>query len=374
MCGPGGHFAASLEITLSLLVIDLRALFIAVLYQKIVRPVFFCLKPECAHEVIIKSLAMTSAHRWAVSCLKKTTDVLAGSPPLLARLVAGVHFPNPIGLAAGMDKNGVALLAWEALGFGFVEIGTVTAYPQPGNPRPRLFRLPEQEALINRLGFNNEGAIAIARRLKEMKEKARWPRIPVGINIGKSRVTPTSEASKDYLMSFQTLYGLGDYYVLNVSSPNTPGLRDLQGKEALATIIKTLRDWEGTPQKPLFVKVAPDLAEEDLMAVVELAEEEKLAGLIATNTTLDHTMLPPSKDQAGGLSGRPLRIKSLETLRCIRRQTTLPVIACGGIDDAASAAERFHEGANLLQIYTSFVYQGPALIREICAHLDRCSS
>ena len=207
-----------------------------------------------------------------------------------------------------------------------------------------------------------------------MKEKARWPRIPVGINIGKSRVTPTSEAAKDYLMSFQTLYGLGDYYVLNVSSPNTPGLRDLQGKEALATIIKTLRDWEGTPQKPLFVKVAPDLAEEDLMAVVELAEEEKLAGLIATNTTLDHTMLPPSKDQAGGLSGRPLRIKSLETLRLIRRQTALPVIACGGIDDAASAAERFRAGAHLLQIYTSFVYQGPALIREMCAHLDRCSS
>ena len=363
-----------MEITLSLLVIDLCTLPVAVLYQKIVRPVFFCLKPECAHEVIIKSLAMTSAHRWSVSCLKKTTDVLAGSPPLLARLVAGVHFPNPIGLAAGMDKNGVALLAWEALGFGFVEIGTVTAYPQPGNPRPRLFRLPEQAALINRLGFNNEGAIAIARRLKEMKEKARWPRIPVGINIGKSRVTPTSEAAKDYLMSFQTLYGLGDYYVLNVSSPNTPGLRDLQGKEALATIIKTLRDWEGTPQKPLFVKVAPDLSEEDLMAVVELAEEEKLAGLIATNTTLDHTMLPPSKDQAGGLSGRPLRIKSLETLRLIRRQTALPVIACGGIDDAASAAERFRAGAHLLQIYTSFVYQGPALIREMCAHLDRCSS
>lgn len=360
-----------MEITSSIVKTAAFAFFLSVLYQKIARPLFFCLKPELAHETVIKSLAFASAHPTAAWFLKKIIDTLEGPSPLLAQRVAGIDFPSPIGLAAGMDKNGVALLAWEALGFGFVEIGTITAHPQQGNPRPRLFRLTEQEALINRLGFNNEGASAVARRLKKMKEQGHWPRIPVGINIGKSRVTPLQEASKDYLLSFQELHGLGDYYVLNVSSPNTPGLRDLQGGKALAAIIKTIRDWEGSPSKPLFVKIAPDLAQEDLMAVIRLAEEEKLSGLIATNTTLDHTMLPKEKDHTGGLSGVPLRPRSLQTLQLIRAQTALPVIACGGIHDGVSAAERFAAGANLVQIYTSFIYQGPAVIRRIGAHLDR---
>lgn len=262
-----------------------------------------------------------------------------------------------------MDKNGVALPAWEALGFGFVEVGTITAHPQPGNPKPRLFRFPEQEALINRLGFNNEGAVAIARRLMSLKEKGRWPHIPVGINIGKSRITPPEKAAHDYLASYQTLRGLGDYYVINVSSPNTPGLRDLQAKEALATIVKTLRDAEVS--QPLFVKVAPDLAEEDLIAIVQLAEEEKLSGLIATNTTLDHQAIPSALDQTGGLSGAPLRARSLQTLKTIRAHTQLPIIASGGITDAASASERLAAGASLLQIYTALIYQGPAILRRL---------
>jgi dihydroorotate dehydrogenase len=292
-------------------------------------------------------------------------DFLEGKVPSGPCSVAGITFPNPIGLAAGMDKNGVALLAWEALGFGFIEIGTITAHAQPGNPKPRLFRFPEQEALINRLGFNNEGAQSVARRLYSMREAERWPRIPVGINIGKSRITPIEEAAQDYLASFRELRGFGDYYVINVSSPNTPGLRDLQAKEALRAIVKTLRDWESTPVAPLFIKVAPDLAEEDLISIVELAEEEKLSGLIATNTTLDHTSIPTCCDQTGGLSGAPLQARSLQALQVIRKQTTLPVIGCGGIHDAASAKERFAAGADLLQIYTSLIYQGPAVIRKL---------
>lgn len=337
------------------------------LYQKIARPLFFRCDAEKVHETVLQGL-MIASH--VPRFLKTVTNLLEGSTPALPRCVAGINVPNPIGLAAGMDKNGVALLAWEALGFGFVEIGTITAHAQPGNPKPRLFRFPEEEALINRLGFNNEGATAIATRLKKERDAGRWPRIPVGINIGKSRVTPTSEAAADYLLSFQQLYGLGDYYVLNVSSPNTPGLRDLQAKEALATIVKTVRDWEGTPSKPLFVKVAPDLAEEDLCAIVALAEQEKLAGLIATNTTLDHSAVPAAQDQIGGLSGAPLRSRSLQVLQSIRRQTSLPVIACGGIGDEATALERFKAGADLLQIYTSFIYQGPAVLRKICKHLN----
>ncbi|MBM3857805.1 MAG: quinone-dependent dihydroorotate dehydrogenase, partial [Verrucomicrobia bacterium] len=317
------------------------------LYRSILRPLFFQLDPERAHEIVMESLKIGSAMPWLLSPL---ADSLCGTRPSKPCRVAGIDFPYPIGLAAGMDKNGVALPAWEALGFGFVEVGTITAHAQPGNPKPRLFRFPEQEALINRLGFNNEGAAAVACRLKNLKEKGRWPRIPVGINIGKSRITPAEEAAQDYLSSYQQLRGLGDYYVINVSSPNTPGLRDLQAKEALCTIVKALRDAEIS--EPLFVKVAPDLAVEDLISIVQLAEEEKLSGLIATNTTLDHQAISPSLDQTGGLSGAPLRARSLQALKTIRAHTQLPIIASGGITNAASASERMTEGASLLQIYT----------------------
>lgn len=329
-------------------------------YKTFFRPLFFQLDPEHAHELVLEALKASSAVPWL---LQPLTNLVCGTPPSAPCRVAGIDFPHPIGLAAGMDKNGVALLAWEALGFGFIEIGTITAHAQPGNPKPRLFRFPEQEALINRLGFNNEGAAAIALRLRRVKEKGRWPRIPVGINIGKSRITPTEEAAQDYLASYRQLQGLGDYYVINVSSPNTPGLRDLQAKEALKTIIKTLRDADIS--EPLFVKVAPDLAEEDLIDVVQLAEEEKLSGLIATNTTLDHQAIPSKLDQTGGLSGAPLRTRSLKALKIIRAQTQLPIIASGGITDTSSATERLAAGASLLQVYTGFIYQGPAILRKL---------
>ena len=330
-------------------------------YSRLLRPIFFALDPEEAHDAV---LAMLHAGGQWPGLIRLT----AGKPVTpCPRTVAGITFPNPVGLAAGMDKNAVALPAWEALGFGFAEIGTVTALPQPGNPKPRLFRYPHQQALINRFGFNNEGCEAVASRLEGLHASGRWPRIPVGINIGKSKVAAAESAHEDYLISYKRFQGLGDYVVINVSSPNTPGLRDLQSTEALGKIIRTLRDWEGSSKRPLFVKVAPDLAEEDLVAVAELAWREKLAGIIATNTTLDHSAIPPERDQAGGLSGAPVRTRSLAALRTIRRHTNLPVIASGGISDAESAKERLDAGADLLQVYTSFIYQGPALLRRLAS-------
>lgn len=329
------------------------------LYTKLLRPLFFSLDAEEAHEIVMSALEIGSR-------MPSFVRLMAGAAvPSAPRTVAGIEFPNPVGLAAGMDKNGVALAAWEALGFGFIEVGTITALAQPGNPKPRLFRYPDKQALINRLGFNNEGVEAVAARLEGLHASGRWPRIPVGLNIGKSKVTPAEEAPGDYLSSFKRLHDLGDYFVINVSSPNTPGLRDLQSAQALGRIIRTLRDWEGTPRRPLFVKVAPDLAEEDLIAIVQLAEAEQLAGLIATNTTLDHSCIPAGRDQTGGLSGAPLRGRSLSALQTIRKQTRLPVIACGGVNDAASARERLDAGADLLQVYTAFIYQGPALLRKL---------
>lgn len=328
-------------------------------YSRFLRPIFFALDAEEAHDAV---LAMLHAGGQWPGLIRLTAGKAVTPSP---RTVAGITFPNPVGLAAGMDKNAVALPAWEALGFGFAEIGTVTAHPQPGNPKPRLFRYPYQQALINRFGFNNEGCEAVATRLEGLRSSGRWPRIPVGINIGKSKVTPAEDAHLDYLACFRRLRGLGDYFVINVSSPNTPGLRDLQSTESLGKIIRTLSDWEGSARAPLFVKVAPDLAEEDLVAVVGLAEQEQLAGLIATNTTLDHSSIPPEMNQTGGLSGAPLRDRSLGALRTIRRHTNLPVIASGGIGDAASAKERLNEGADLLQVYTAFIYKGPSLLRGL---------
>ena len=328
-------------------------------HKDIIRPLLFKLDAERAHNLAVSSLSFGS--HWPA--LIRAT--LGAQPKNNPRTVAGIEFPNPIGLAAGMDKNGVALPAWEALGFGFVEVGTITPLPQSGNLKPRLFRFPEQEALINRLGFNNEGVEAVAARLERLHASGRWPGIPVGLNIGKSTLTPAEEAHADYLASFKRLHGLGDYFVINVSSPNTHGLRDLQSTEALGKIIRTLRDWEGTPHRPLFVKVAPDLAEEDLVAIVELAQSEQLAGLIATNTTLDHSAIPTGRDQQGGLSGVPVRPRSLNALQIIRKHSQLAVIACGGISDESSARERFEGGADLLQVYTAFIFQGPKLLSKL---------
>lgn len=325
------------------------------LYSALLRPLLFRLEAEKAHHLALTLLRITPPG------LLRTflAAGVSGSPKRLFDLT----FPNPVGLAAGMDKNGLALPAWEALGFGFIEIGTITAHAQPGNPQPRLFRYPDQHALINRMGFNNDGAEIVGQRLERLKNSGSWPRIPVGVNLGKSKITDLPDAPGDYLKSYRRLLSFGDYFVVNVSSPNTPGLRSLQDKDALTAIVRTLRDADA--EKPLLVKIAPDLEESAAIEIAELAQTENLSGLIATNTTLDHSAVPANRDQQGGLSGAPLREKSRTMLQLIAKHTGLPLIASGGVMDAASAKEKFDAGASLVQIYTGFVYRGPQLIEEI---------
>ena len=333
------------------------------LYERLVRPLLFSLEPEAAHHFAIASLRRVSQFDPALRALKQFT------PPSRPKALFGLNFPNPIGLAAGLDKNGVALPAWAALGFGFIEIGTVTAMPQPGNPKPRIFRLPEQQALINRLGFNNDGAEAIAKRLSRLHGSGRWPGVPVGINIGKSRATPLERATDDYLCSFRLLRDFADYITLNVSSPNTPGLRELQEPAALSRLLDAIGSEPGPVAKPLVVKISPDLTAIELEAILAACEENGVAGIIATNTTLDHSSIPPELDKEGGLSGGPLRDKSSALVRSITVNSKIPVIASGGICDAESAREKFDAGAQLVQLYTGFVYRGPQLLREIVKEL-----
>ena len=328
-------------------------------YELFVRPLLFSLDPETAHHVTMRVLGRASHFDVALRPLRLFRPT---SKPIT---LFGLNFPNPIGLAAGLDKNGVALPAWAALGFGFIEIGTVTAKAQPGNPKPRIFRLPDQQALINRLGFNNDGAEAIAHRLAALRKSHRWPAVPVGINIGKSRATPLEQATDDYLYSFRMLRDFADYVTLNVSSPNTPGLRDLQEPEKLSELLCAIGNEAGTSPKPLVVKISPDLSRIELKAIVAICEENGVSGIIATNTTLDHSSVAPQLDQAGGLSGAPLRDKSTALVREIAARSTIPVIASGGIFDAESARGKFQAGAQLIQLYTGLVYRGPQLLREI---------
>jgi dihydroorotate dehydrogenase len=328
-------------------------------YEVFVRPLLFSLDAETAHHLTIRLLGRASHFDVALRTLRSF------QPMPKPRTIFGLNFPNPIGLAAGLDKNGVALPAWAALGFGFIEIGTVTAKAQPGNPKPRIFRLPQQQALINRLGFNNDGADAIAQRLRALRESGRWPVIPVGINIGKSRVTPLEQATDDYLYSFRMLRDFADYITLNISSPNTPGLRELQEPQKLSELLDAIGNDAGTGPKPLVVKISPDISSAELKAILAVCEEKGVSGIIATNTTLDHSSIALQLDQAGGLSGAPLRDKSTALVREIAARSTIPVIASGGIFDAKSAGEKFHAGAVLIQLYTGLVYRGPQLLREI---------
>jgi len=296
-------------------------------YELFVRPLLFCLDAETTHHVTMRLLGRASQFDVALSALK----LFQPRPKPIT--LFGLKFPNPIGLAAGLDKNGVAVPAWAAFGFGFIEIGTVTANAQPGNPKPRIFRLPEQQALINRLGFNNDGADAIAQRLAALRVSGRWPAVPVGINIGKSRTTPLEQATDDYLYSFRRLRDFADYITLNISSPNTPGLRELQEPEKLSELLYVIGKEAGTAPKPLVVKISPDLSDTELKAILAVCEENGVSGIIATNTTLDHSSVAPQLDQAGGLSGTPLRDKSTALVREINARSTIPVIASGGIFD-----------------------------------------
>ena len=328
-------------------------------YETFIRPLLFSLDAETAHHFTVALLRLASQFDLALRTLR------AFQPPPKPKVLFGLNFPNPIGLAAGLDKNGVAIPAWAALGFGFIEIGTVTAKAQPGNAKPRIFRLPKQQALINRLGFNNDGADAIARRLRRLRRSGRWPAVPVGINIGKSRATPLEQATDDYLYSFRLLQDFADYIALNISSPNTPGLRELQEPRKLSDLLQAIGREPAGATKPILVKISPDLLPTELNAIVAACEENAVAGIIATNTTLDHSSIPTALDEEGGLSGAPVRQKSTTLVHEIAAKSAMPVIASGGIFDAQSAHEKFQAGAQLIQLYTGFVYRGPRLLREI---------
>lgn len=298
----------------------------------------------------------------------------------LSQQVWGLDFENPVGLAAGFDKDGLAAGIWSSLGFGFAELGTVTLHAQPGNPRPRLFRLPLDQAALNRMGFNNQGAAALATNLQGLWQQ-RSRQIPIGINLGKSKVTPLEAAAADYEGSFRQLQELGDYFVVNVSSPNTPGLRSLQATEQLAPILETLQQ-ANTARKPLLVKIAPDLEWEAIADVIALAQRYQLAGIIATNTTISRDNLRtqvieqtgnPVTEEAGGISGAPVRQRSTDVIRFIYQQTqgSLPIIGVGGIFSAEDAWAKITAGATLVQVYTGWIYEGPWMVRRILEGLVR---
>jgi dihydroorotate dehydrogenase len=342
-------------------------------YRAIVRPTLFAQDAERIHQRTLRALGRLSRNHW----LCGVASTFYGAPPLPVELF-GLRFPNPVGLAAGMDKEAQAVPAWFALGFGFSELGGVTLRPQPGNPQPRLFRAIADEAIVNSMGFNNPGAAAFAATLVQWKQEARWPSHPVGVNLGKSKAAPLEIAAEDYASSFRLLRPHVDFAVVNVSSPNTPNLRQLQDKSALDEILAALQENNpGAVPIPILVKVAPDLSLGALDDILTLAIPRKLAGIVATNTTVTRpqTTDPRVKeiyDKPGGLSGRPLRSASTETIRHLHRQTrgALPIIGVGGIFDAADAWEKITAGASLVQIYTALVYRGPGVVREIVRGLE----
>ncbi|MCF4966115.1 quinone-dependent dihydroorotate dehydrogenase [Nostoc sp. CMAA1605] len=347
------------------------------IYQIAVRPVLFNLlkaDPEWSHHQAISILRWLShqpENSWMHSLLAKS---LCLQNHRLEQNLFGLHFPNPVGLAAGFDKDAVTSGILSSLGFGFAELGTVTFVAQPGNPRPRLFRLLPDQAVLNRMGFNNSGAAAMAARLTQDQQEF-TPSIPIGINLGKSKVTPLESAADDYLNSFRLLKDLGDYFVVNVSSPNTPGLRSLQDASMLSSILDVLQE-DNSTHKPIFVKIAPDLEWEAIADIITLAKTYQLAGMIATNTTISRERLKTQviditgkspEQEAGGISGAPLRDRSTEVIRFIWQQTQgqIPIIGVGGIFSPDDAWAKITAGASLIQVYTGWIYEGPMMVRRI---------
>jgi dihydroorotate dehydrogenase len=352
------------------------------IYTAVIRPLVFSwlnADPEQIHQQTMRLLHwLNDPHssrltQWLRQQLHHSCSF---THPSLAQTLWGCNFVNPVGLAAGFDKDGLAARVWGDFGFGFAELGTVTFQAQPGNPKPRLFRLPIDRAALNRMGFNNQGAAVMAERLAVTQPLLPLsPPLPLGINLGKSKITPLESAAEDYLNSFRLLKLLGDYFVVNVSSPNTPGLRSLQAVEQLEPILAALQQ-ENQGEKPLLVKIAPDLEWEDIAAIVHLAQAHHLAGIIATNTTIRRDRLQTQmltatgksvQEEAGGISGAPLRQRSTEVIRFIYQQTQgqLPIIGVGGIFTAADAWEKITAGASLVQVYTGWIYEGPWMVKRI---------
>lgn len=335
------------------------------MYQ-LLKPILFKFDPEKIH-YFVTSCLKTGNKIWGLPGLIKSQFTL--NDPRLEREVFGLKFKNPVGLGAGFDKNAKWVEELDNFGFGFVEIGTVTPLPQPGNDKPRMFRLPDDEALINRMGFNNQGVDVAAERLKRIKRNG----LIIGGNIGKNKNTPNQDALSDYIICFDRLFDVVDYFVVNVSSPNTPGLRELQEKEPLKNILGTLqqRNRKNDISRPILLKIAPDLTDSQLDDIVEIVKETGIAGVIATNTTISRDDLKSSdsiKEQAGGLSGKPLTKRSTEVIHYLSEKSgkAFPIIGVGGIHTPEDAIEKLRAGASLIQIYTGFIYEGPGLIKRIC--------
>lgn len=340
------------------------------MYQ-LLRKILFWFDAEDVHYFSMNMLSFFCRFSFIKNYLKKR---FSPKNPNLSKEVFGITFSNPVGLAAGFDKNAKYLNELEALGFGYVEIGTVTPLPQDGNPKPRLFRLPKDKALINRMGFNNEGAKDAAERVRSYKLKTKNSGLIIGGNIGKNKVTPNEDAWKDYEICFNELHDVVDYFVVNVSSPNTPGLRDLQQKDSLEKILMNLQAINKTKniQKPLLLKISPDLNQNDLDDIIDLAMEIKLDGLVAANTTIRrNNLLAPEKEikkmGAGGLSGKPLREEASRITNYIYQRTnrSLPIISSGGIFSVEDAKEKMENGASLIQVWTGFIYEGPGIVKKI---------
>jgi dihydroorotate dehydrogenase len=339
------------------------------IYKTFVRPLLFLQDAEKAHERMLALLARLS---FLEGALKKNFSV---ADARLEVRIDSLAFPNPVGLAAGFDKNGVAIRTWPGFGFGFIEIGAITAEAQPGQPKPRLFRLPNDEALINRLGFNNEGAVAIGERLKALRSNGRPLKIPLGINIGRTKVVATKDAAADYLFTFERLFPYGDYFTVNVSSPNTPELRNLQQKDHLTKLLETIQTknrelgrQSQTGEKPVFVKIDPDMDFAQAGEVVAVAQEQKIAGIVATNASaVLRENLTVRVNEPGGLSGKPLKARATAFIRHLYRTTggELPIIGAGGIFTAEDAYEKIQAGASAVQILTGFVYEGPCAVKRI---------
>ena len=334
------------------------------MYKRLIRPLLFLFDPETAHHLVFNMLKVFFKIP-GFSLLMKRLYCFRGRD--LSRKVMGITFPNPIGLAAGLDKNAMLFEELSCLGFGFIEIGTLTPIPQPGNDLPRMFRLPTDKGLINRMGFNNEGVEQAIKRLKCQSGK-----VIIGGNIGKNKATPNEMALHDYDICFNALFPYVDYFVVNVSSPNTPGLRELQDKEPLTALLKHVMNINAAKekQKPVLLKIAPDLTNEQLAEIVAIVKEVKLTGIIATNTTISRTGLLTSSDivnEQGGLSGLPLKERSTEVIRYLRELAgkEMVIIGVGGIFTAADASEKMNAGADLLQVYTGFIYEGPGMIKNI---------
>jgi len=334
---------------------------------KILKFFLFKINPESAHHLTFSLIKFVKFIPGFAFFVKKKS---INCHPSLSRNIFGLNFRNPVGLAAGLDKDAVAFNELGDFGFGFIEIGTVTPKPQPGNDKPRLFRLPKNEALINRMGFNNHGVIEAAKKLKNRKD----PTLIIGGNIGKNKLTPNEEAVNDYVIGFNELFDVVDYFVVNVSSPNTPNLRELQEKEPLTNLLNTLQQLniKKTKPKPILLKIAPDLTNTQLDDIIDIVKSTNIAGVIATNTTISRDGLSYDKSEIekigmGGLSGKPLTKRSTEVIKYLKQKSnnSFPVIGVGGIHCADDAIEKLNAGADLIQLYTGFIYHGPKLISDI---------